>query len=89
MMSEKMKKVCRVFQRITVLIGVLTIVLPVLFWSRIPEEIPSHYNAFGEADQYSGKGILIFILFVVAILMGIMGIATYCICGNVFGPFTD
>lgn len=57
----------------------MTIVLTILFWSRIPEEIPSHYNASGIADQYSDKVILIVILFVVAILMGIMSIAVYCV----------
>ena len=59
------------------MIGIFTIILPIVFWNRIPEVIPSHYNAAGIPDQYSDKGILIFILFMVALLMGIMSIAAY------------
>ena len=72
-----MQKICKYLQRITLLIGILTIILPVAFWNRIPEVIPSHYNAAGIPDQYSDKGILVFLLFMVALLMGIMSIAVY------------
>ena len=72
-----MQKICKFLQRITLLIGIFTIILPIVFWNRIPEVIPSHYNAAGIPDQYSDKGILIFILFMVALLMGIMSIAAY------------
>ena len=72
-----MQKVCKYLQRITLLIGILTITLPIVFWNKIPEVIPSHYNAAGIPDQYSDKGILIFILFMVALLMGITSIAVY------------
>lgn len=75
--TEKMQKVCKYLQRITLLIGILTITLPIVFWNKIPEVIPSHYNAAGIPDQYSDKGILIFILFMVALLMGITSIAVY------------
>lgn len=77
MVTEKIQKVCKILQRITLLIGIFTIILPIVFWNRIPEVIPSHYNAAGIPDQYSDKGILIFILFMVALLMGIMSIAAY------------
>ena len=72
-----MQKICKYLQRITLLIGIFTIILPIVFWNRIPEVIPSHYNVAGIPDQYSDKGILIFVLFMVALLMGIMGIAVY------------
>ena len=62
--TEKMQKVCKYLQRITLLIGILTITLPIVFWNKIPEVIPSHYNAAGIPDQYSDKGILIFLLFI-------------------------
>jgi len=75
--KKKVQKLCKIVQRLTLLLGILTIILPILFWNRIPERIPSHYNAAGIADQYSDKGILIFILFMVAFLMGIMSIAVY------------
>ena len=77
LVTEKIQKVCKILQRITLLIGIFTIILPIVFWNRIPEVIPSHYNAAGIPDQYSDKGILIFILFMVALLMGIMSIAVY------------
>ena len=77
LVTEKIQKVCKILQRITLLIGILTITLPIVFWNKIPEVIPSHYNAAGIPDQYSDKGILIFILFMVALLMGIMSIAVY------------
>ena len=72
-----MQKICKYLQRITLLIGIFTIILPIVFWNRIPEVIPSHYNAAGIPDQYSDKGILIFLLFMVALMMGIMSIAVY------------
>ena len=77
MKGEKIEKVGKVFQRITLFIGILTIILPILFWKRIPEQIPAHYNGAGNIDRYSDKSILILILFAVAILMGTMGIAVY------------
>ncbi|HEY5561418.1 MAG TPA: DUF1648 domain-containing protein [Clostridiaceae bacterium] len=30
-------------------------------WSAIPEEVPSHFNALGVADAWSGKGTVIFV----------------------------
>lgn len=75
--TEKMQKICKFLQKITLLIGIFTIILPIVFWNRIPDVIPSHYNAAGIPDQYSDKGILVFLLFMVALLMGIMSIAVY------------
>ena len=75
--TEKMQRICKFLQRSTLLIGIFTIILPIVFWNRIPDVIPSHYNAAGIPDQYSDKSILIFILFMVALLMGIMSIAVY------------
>ena len=75
--KEKVQRLCKILQRFTLLLGIITIILPIVFWNRIPEVIPSHYNAAGIADQYSDKGILIFLLFMVALLMGIMSIAVY------------
>ena len=75
--TEKMQRICKFLQRSTLLIGIFTIILPIVFWNRIPDVIPSHYNAAGIPDQYSDKGILVFLLFMVALLMGIMSIAVY------------
>lgn len=76
-MKEKILYICKTIQRITLGVGALSIVLPIIFWNKIPDKIPSHYNVSGIADQYSDKGILIFLLFVTAFLMGIMSITVY------------
>lgn len=77
--DERMQKICKIVQWITLAIGVLSIIIPILCWGSIPETIPSHYNAAGVADQYSDKGILILLFFVTAFLMGLMSIAVYCV----------
>lgn len=63
--------------RITLGIGLLTIVLPLIFWGKIPSEIPIHYDASGVADNYADKSSLILVVFAVGILMGVMNIAIY------------
>ena len=70
-------QVCKIVQRITWMVGALTIIFPIVCWGSIPDVIPSHYNAAGKADQYAGKEILIFLLLVIVFLMGIMSIAVY------------
>ena len=72
-----MLKLCKIVQRITLLLGLLTIVLPLVFWSAIPDTLPMHYNFAGKVDHYSGKESLILLFFVVAMLMGMMSIVTY------------
>lgn len=72
-----MLQICKMVQRITLIIGALTIVLPLVFWSKIPNVIPTHYGASGMSDAYSDKGTLILLFFVVAMLMGVMNIAIY------------
>ena len=34
----------------------------IIMWSQIPDQIPTHYNFAGEADDYGGKGSLIFMM---------------------------
>ncbi len=77
MEQEKMLKLCKIVQRLTLLVGLLTIVLPLVFWSAIPDTLPMHYNSAGKADHYSGKESLILLFFVVAMLMGVMSIVAY------------
>ena len=81
-------KTGKVIQRISLMIGLLTLILPMLFWKKIPEQIPSHYNAAGIADHYSDKSILILILFLVVILMGSMGIAVYYVKEEINSKYT-
>ncbi len=77
MKKEKMLSICKMLHRLTLLIGLLTLVLPVLFWGKIPDTIPMHYGASGVADSYSDKSSLILLFFAVVMLMGVMNIAIY------------
>ncbi|WP_186579475.1 DUF1648 domain-containing protein [Aquibacillus kalidii] len=45
-----------------------SIVFLVTIWSRLPEKVPTHYNAFGEVDRWGGKYELV-ILPVIGILI--------------------
>lgn len=75
--KEKLLKICKIVHRVTLLIGILTLVLPIVFWSKIPDTIPIHYGASGMADNYSDKSSLILLFFATAMLMGVMNIAIY------------
>ena len=45
---------------ITSLIILLPILAGVLLWNRLPEQIPSHWNASGEIDGWSSKAFAVF-----------------------------
>ena len=45
---------------ITSLIILLPILAGVLLWNRLPEQIPSHWNASGEIDGWSSKAFVVF-----------------------------
>ena len=45
-----------------------SIVTILILWHRLPEEIPTHYNAAGEIDGTGGRGVLL--------LMPILGLVT-------------
>ena len=49
---------------------------PLLFWCKIPSQIPGHYNAAGEIDRWGSKGEL-FLLPVVSVFM--YAFLTFCI----------
>lgn len=74
--------------RIALLIGVLTILLSIIFWSKIPDEIPMHYNAAGVVDNWSDKNSLILLFFVVLMLMGVMSIAVYVVKSNMESKYS-
>ena len=77
MEKEKLLKICKIIHRVTLIIGLLTFVLPIAFWSKIPDVIPIHYGVSGTADDYSEKSALILLFFATAMLMGVMNIAIY------------
>ena len=39
-----------------------TLVFLIAYWSRIPAQVPTHYNAAGEIDSWGGKGMIWFIV---------------------------
>lgn len=79
MNNDVIERICKIIQKLTIIIGIVSIALPILFWGSIPDTIPSHYNIYGEADRFSGKESIIFLLIVTALLMGAMAIALYSI----------
>ncbi len=87
---EKQDKlhVYKKLHRISLLIGVLTILLPIIFWGKIPDEIPMHYNAAGVVDNWSDKSSLILLFFVVLMLMGVMSIAVYVVKSNMESKYS-
>ena len=87
---EKQDKlhVFKKLHRISLLIGVLTILLPIIFLSKIPDEIPIHYNAAGLVDNWSDKSSLILLFFAVLMLMGVMSIAVYVVKSNMESKYS-
>lgn len=47
---------------ITSIILVLPIVVGVILWNQLPEQIPTHWNAAGEVDRWSSKTFAVFVL---------------------------
>ena len=74
--------------RCSLIIGVFSILLPLVFWSKIPDELPMHYNAAGEVDNWSDKGSLILLFFVIALVMGVMSIAVYLVKTNMESKYS-
>ena len=76
-MNENTKRIYKRLHILSLFIGILTIVCPIIFWNKIPDQIPLHYNAAGVIDNWSDKTSLILLFFVVVMLMGIMSICVY------------
>jgi len=75
--------------KVSLLIGALTILLPIIFWSKIPDEIPMHYNAAGVVDNWSDKSSLILLFFAVLMLMGVMSISVYVVRVNMESEYSQ
>ncbi len=62
-------------------IGVwMTTFLLLIFWKRIPDQIPMHYNAGGEITDWGDKGMLFMLIVIVFVIYG-----THLICMRVVG----
>lgn len=68
----------------TLIVGTLVMLLPVLvgllLWGKLPEQVPTHFNAAGQADDWSSKGFAVFGL--PAILLGLHWL---CVLGSLKG----
>lgn len=73
---------------LSLLIGALSILLPLIFWSKIPDQLPMHYNAAGVVDNWSDKTSLILLFFVIVLLMGVMSIAVYLVKTNMDSKYS-
>lgn len=74
---------------LSLIIGALSILLPLIFWSKIPEQIPMHYNGLGAIDRWEDKTSLILLFFIIAILMGVMSIAVYFVKSNMDSKYSS
>lgn len=70
--------------RKTLIIGTIIMLLPMLvgliLWNKLPEQVPTHFNTAGEVDDWSSKAFAVFGL--PAILMGLHWL---CVLGSLLG----
>lgn len=50
------------------IVAIIVLVYLIVAWKSIPDEIPAHYNAGGEIDDYGDKGLLFFIVILQAFI---------------------
>ena len=50
-----MKKISRVSTIISAIMLLTYIIVLISIWSRIPDTVPTHFNAAGVADSYGSK----------------------------------
>ena len=74
---EKKRRICDVLTWITGIICILSVVVPIVCWKYIPETIPHHFGALGEADAWSDKSSLILLFFFAILMFGIMMVLQY------------
>ncbi len=54
---------------ITTLVMLIPVLVGLLLWNRLPEQVPTHFNAAGEADGFSSRAFAVFGL--PAVLLGL------------------
>ena len=86
-LSERTEKIYRKLHLLSILIGFLSVLLPILFWKRIPERIPMHYNAAGMIDRWGDKSTLILLFFVIVLMIGMMSIVVFVIKTNMHSTY--
>ncbi len=45
---------------VTTLVLLVPMLAGVLLWNRLPEQLPTHFNAAGEADRFSSRAVAVF-----------------------------
>lgn len=88
---EKIEKKIRLYNSIhrsSILIGILTVILPLVFLKQIPDRIAIHYNAAGAVDNWADKTSIILVMFCIAVLIGLMSIAVYVVKTNLLSRYT-
>ena len=55
-----MKKISRVSTIISAIMLLIYVIVRISIWSRIPDTVPTHFNAAGVADSYGSKRSLVF-----------------------------
>ena len=45
---------------LTSLVILLPILVGLLLWNRLPEEVPFHWDVNGQVDNWAGKGVAVF-----------------------------
>lgn len=66
---------------ITSLLTLLPIVFGLIFWEKLPEQFPAHFNVAGEADGYSSKSMAVF-----GLPLGMLLIHVICIVVTLADP---
>lgn len=66
---------------LTIVILLLPMVIGLIVWNRLPEQIPMHWNLSGEVDGWESKGTLVFFL-----PLFMVGIQSICALTMVFVP---
>ena len=62
----------RVLNLLSFLLFLGLFLYPALIWSKIPDEIPTHYNFVGEADAFGNKSSILIPSFIGALLYGLL-----------------
>lgn len=56
-----------IIELVSIVVLLITVVIPIIFYSNISEEVPIHYNIHGEPDAYADK-FMVFIITALAIV---------------------
>ncbi len=76
MIKKNLKKII-----ISSLIILLPMIIGVIFWDKLPEQVPTHFNLEGEADGWSSKAFAVFGLPLILLAMHLV-----CVIGTSIDP---